>query len=148
LLVWASYAAVVFLWAAYGGSFSPTDRLCGPLLYSGMGISLATGLGVGVAVMELVRRNSSKKRSGILIVLLASAVSAIAPILILAGAPYSRPSDHIAAGLNAVVVSFVALLFGVVNFVAFSLGILCSRTRVEASGERDDRATRDRRGHS
>jgi hypothetical protein len=102
-----------------------------------MGISLATGLGAGVSVMGLVRRNSLKKRHGILIVFLSSAVSAIAPVVILADAPYSPPSGHLAAGLNSVVVSFVTFLFGVVNFAAFSLGILCIRTRIESGRQRE-----------
>ena len=66
-----------------GGSFDRGTWLAGLLFYSGIGVSLVTGLSAGLFVMEMVRMNALKKWQGILAVLLSSAVSAIAPPMIL-----------------------------------------------------------------
>jgi hypothetical protein len=99
-----------------------------------MGISLATNLGVGVTVMELVRRDSLKKPIGILVVLMSSFINIIISPGILLYAPYVEPSDRLGAGDSAVVMLAVTLVFGTASFVAFSIGVLCTRARGDAGG--------------
>jgi hypothetical protein len=78
--------------------------------------------------MEMVRLKSLKKWRALLAVLIPSMVSAIAPPVILVIMSYFGTMDQTEVGLNAAVQAFVTVLFGVVNFVSFSLGILCVRS--------------------
>jgi hypothetical protein len=75
--------------------------------------------------MKLVRLNSLEKWRAILAVLILSVVSAIAPPIILAIIPpcFGTVSGK-GAVLAAMVPAFVTILFGIVSFVSFSLGIL------------------------
>jgi hypothetical protein len=128
-VLWAAYAGLVFLWSAGGGSFG--DRLAGPLILLGMGVSLVTGLGAGLCSMELARRNRLKKRRAILAVLVTSVVSAIVPPLIWLVTSWAAGDPK---GLNAVVLAFVTFPFGIIGFVAFNLGILCTPAKGRAGG--------------
>jgi len=124
LLIWATYASLAFLESAIGGSFEASDVLAESLFFGGMGISLVTGLGAGLFIMEMVRTNSLKKWQGIVAVLLPSAVSAIAPPIIL--------SITDSPDLALILLAGVTFCVGIVNFVAFSIGILCVRTKGKA----------------
>jgi hypothetical protein len=104
------------------------------LILFGVGVSLVTGLGAGLLSMEMVRQSASEKWRAILAVLIPSAVSAIAPPIILAiMPPHFGTGSEEEAGLAAVVQAFVTVLFGAVNFVCFSLGILCTRSKSEGA---------------
>jgi hypothetical protein len=129
-----AYAGLVWLWSVGKGTFG--DRLAGPLILLGVGVSIVTGLGAGLMSMKLVRLNSLEKWRAILAVLILSVVSAIAPPIIVALIPlcFGAGSGK-EAMIVAAVPAFVTVLFGIVNFVSFSLGILCVRSKSEGGPE-------------
>jgi hypothetical protein len=127
-VLWAAYAGLVFLWSARGGSFG--DTFSGPLVLLGVCVSLATGLGSGLLSMEMVRLNSLQTGRAILAVLIPSVVSAIGPPIILVIIPPCFGFASVKeAVLAAAVQAFITVLFGIVNFLSFSFGILCLRSK-------------------
>jgi len=132
LVTWAAYAGLVCLWSVGRSSFG--YRLAASLILLGVGVSLVTGLGAGLLIMKLVSQNSLAKWRAMLAVLILSVVSAIAPPIILAIIP---PCFGTVSGKEAVIAAmvpaFVTILFGIVNFVSFSVGILCVRSTGEAA---------------
>jgi len=132
LVIWAAYAGLVCLWSVEKGSFG--DRLSGPLILLGVGVSLVTGLGAGLLSMEMARLDALGKWRAIFAVLILSVVSAIAPpIIVVVIPPCFGTVSGKEAVLAAMVPAFVTILFGIVNFVFFSVGIVCVRSTDEAA---------------
>jgi len=93
--------------------------------YSGIGAAAATCLVTGLHVVNRVRRGSLQKGSGIAVVLYSSAISAIAPPLILVCFGWFTGMS----ALGVVIQAFWTLGIALFAFVAFSLVILCCRPR-------------------
>jgi hypothetical protein len=126
VLVWLVYAGLVDLWRACGGSFAVgSNRLAGAIVVLAIGTGIGSGLWAGVRMMELVRKRDLLKWQGVLAAVLFLLVSAIAPAAILE--VLSSSADQKSTTLNAAIVWFVTLLFGMIACVAFSVGIICSR---------------------
>jgi hypothetical protein len=124
LLTWFAYAMLVFAFSALEDFWEPGPPLGQAMAVIDLGVSLGTALGVGLAVMERVRRGTLKKWQAVSVVLLTSAVSALAPPMVWTGATAAvRPG----VGMEVGFLLAFTLLIGVVNFVAFSIGILCLR---------------------
>jgi hypothetical protein len=132
LVVWAAFASLVVCWTACGGGFGVQDaRLGWPLFLVGLIAFLCTGFGVPLRAMAMVRLESLSKTRGVLIVLLSSVVSAIAPpLMVTLSVPrHAVDGTDLGAGFSAALMALGTVAFGIIAFVGFTVGIVFINTK-------------------